>query len=60
MFPGATVFTEGLAVGSSFDLDLVNAIYAAAAEARAVGIHMLSTLVMEVDRDPCMGRNEKA
>ncbi len=61
MFPGATVFPEGLAVGSSFDMDLVNAIYAAAAaEARAVGIHMLSTLVMEVDRDPRMGRNEEA
>ena len=61
MFPGGTVFPEGLAVGSSFDLDLVKAIYAtAAAEARAVGIHMLSTLVMEVDRDPRMGRNEEA
>ncbi|HXW13945.1 MAG TPA: glycoside hydrolase family 3 C-terminal domain-containing protein, partial [Terriglobia bacterium] len=61
MFPGATVFPEGLAVGSSFDMDLVKEIYsAAAAEARAVGIHMLSTLVMEVDRDPRMGRNEEA
>ena len=61
MFPGGTVFPEGLAVGSSFDLDLVKALYAAAAaEARAVGIHMLSTLVMEVDRDPRMGRNEEA
>jgi beta-glucosidase len=61
MFPGATIFPEGLAVGSSFDLDLVKAIYAVAAlEARAVGIHMLSTLVMEVDRDPRMGRNEEA
>jgi beta-glucosidase len=61
MFPGATVFPEGLAVGSSFDMDLVHAIYAAAAaEARAVGIHMLSTLVMEVNRDPRMGRNEEA
>ena len=61
MFPGATVFPEGLAVGSSFDMDLVKAIYAAAAaEARAVGIHMLSTLVMEVDRDPRLGRNEEA
>src|SRR5208282_593694 len=50
MFPGATIFPEGLAIGSSFDLELVKAIYAvAAAEARAVGIHMLSTLVMEVD-----------
>ncbi|MGO8814284.1 MAG: glycoside hydrolase family 3 C-terminal domain-containing protein [Terriglobia bacterium] len=61
MFPGATVFPEGLAVGSSFDLDLVKAIYAAdAAEARAVGVHMLSTLVMETLRDPRMGRNEEA
>jgi beta-glucosidase len=61
MFPGATVFPEGLAVGSSFDLDLVEQVYArAAAEARAVGIHMLSTLVMELDRDPRMGRNMEA
>jgi len=61
MFAGATVFPEGLAMGSSFDLELVKAIYAAAAaEARAVGIHMLSTLVMEVNRDPRMGRNEEA
>jgi beta-glucosidase len=61
MLPGATVFPEGLAVGSSFDLDLVKAIYAAdAAEARALGIHMLSTLVMETLRDPRMGRNEEA
>ncbi|HTV57151.1 MAG TPA: glycoside hydrolase family 3 C-terminal domain-containing protein [Terriglobia bacterium] len=61
MFPGATVFPEGLAIGSSFDMGLVRSIYAAAAqEARAVGIHMLSTLVMELDRDPRMGRNEEA
>jgi len=61
MFPGATVFPEGLAIGSTFDLDLVRSIYAAAAaEARTVGIHMLSTLVLELDRDPRMGRNEEA
>lgn len=61
MFPGATVFPEGLAIGSTFDMDLVKSIYAAAAqESRAVGIHMLSTLVMELDRDPRMGRNEEA
>jgi beta-glucosidase len=61
MFPGATIFPEGLAIGSSFDVDLVRSVYAAAAtEARAIGIHMLSTLVMEVDRDPRMGRNEEA
>jgi beta-glucosidase len=61
MFPGATVFPEGLAMGSTFDMDLVKEIYAAAArEARAVGIHVLSTLVLELDRDPRMGRNEEA
>ncbi len=61
MFPGATVFPEGLAIGSTFDTELVKSIYAAAAEeARAVGIHMLSTLVLELDRDPRMGRNEEA
>jgi beta-glucosidase len=61
MVPGATVFPEGLALGSSFDLDLVKSVYAvAAAEARAVGIHMLSTLALELDRDPRMGRNEEA
>src|ERR1700722_790700 len=61
MFPGATVFPEGLAVGSSFDPPLVQRLYAAAAEeARAVGIHVLSTLVLELDRDPRMGRNMEA
>ncbi len=58
MFPGATVFPEGLSIGSTFDMPLVQSIYAAAAqEARATGIHVLSTLVLETDRDPRMGRN---
>ncbi len=61
MFSGATVFPEGLAIGSTFDMPLVKSIYAAAAqESRAVGIHVLSTLVLELDRDPRMGRNEEA
>jgi beta-glucosidase-like glycosyl hydrolase len=61
MFPGATVFPEGLAIGSTFDMPLVKSIYAAAAqESRAVGIHILSTLVVELNRDPRMGRNEEA
>ena len=61
MFSGATVFPEGLAIGSSFDPALVKEVYSAAAkEARSVGIHMLSTLVMELDRDPRMGRNAEA
>ena len=61
MFSGATVFPEGLAIGSTFDVPLVKSIYAAAAqEARSVGIHVLSTLVLELDRDPRMGRNQEA
>jgi beta-glucosidase len=56
----STIFPEGLAIGSTFDMPLVQAIYAATAqEARAVGIHVLSTLVLELDRDPRMGRNEE-
>lgn len=61
MFSGATIFPEGLALGSSFDMPLVQSVYAATArEARAVGIHVLSTLVLELDRDPRLGRNEEA
>lgn len=61
MIPGATIFPEGLAIGSTFDPDLVQSVYSASAqEARAVGVHMLSTLVMELDRDPRMGRNAEA
>src|SRR5204862_5734009 len=60
MFSGATVFPEGLAIGSSFDMPLVEQIYAAAArESRAVGTHVISSLVLEVARDPAKGRNEE-
>jgi beta-glucosidase len=58
MYPGGTIYPEGQAIGSSFDLELVNAIYASsAAEARAIGINVLSTLVIELNRDPRLGRN---
>jgi len=61
MLPGGTVFPEGLAIGSTFDMPLVKQIYSASAqEARAIGIHLLSTLVAELDRDPRMGRNMEA
>jgi len=55
-----TVFPEGLAIGSTWNTELVKQIYATAArEARAVGIHQLFTLVVEPNRDPRLGRNEE-
>ncbi|MFC1558317.1 glycoside hydrolase family 3 C-terminal domain-containing protein [candidate division KSB1 bacterium] len=60
MCPGATIFPEGPTIGSTWNMDLVNKIYAIAAkEARAVGIHQLFTLVVEPIRDPRLGRNEE-
>ncbi len=60
MCSGKTIFPEGLAIGSTWDMDLVKQIYATAArEARAVGIHQLFTLVIEPNRDPRLGRNEE-
>ncbi|MEO7144756.1 MAG: glycoside hydrolase family 3 N-terminal domain-containing protein, partial [Bryobacteraceae bacterium] len=60
MNSGKTVFPEGLALGSTWNMDLVRRIYATeAAEARAVGIHQLYTLVVEPNRDPRLGRNEE-
>jgi beta-glucosidase len=58
--PGATVFPEGMAIGSTWNTDLVSRIYAAVArEARTRGIHFLGTLVVEPNRDPRLGRNEE-
>ncbi len=60
MCPGGTVFPEGLAIGATWNIELVKRIYATAAkEARATGIHVLCTLVIEPNRDPRMGRNEE-
>lgn len=60
MCSGGTIFPEGLAIGSTWNMDLVNKIYSTAAmEARAVGIHQLFTLVVEPNRDPRLGRNEE-
>lgn len=61
MFSGATIFPEELALGSTFDVPLVESVYSAAAqESRAIGIHVLSALVLELDCSPRMGRNEEA
>ncbi len=60
MCSGATIFPEGLALGSTWNMDLVEDIYSTAArEARAIGIHQLFTLVVEPNRDPRLGRNEE-
>ncbi len=60
MCPGGTIFPEGLAIGSSWNRNLVREIYTAAAqEGRSIGVHGLCTLVIEPNRDPRMGRNEE-
>ncbi|HUX96393.1 MAG TPA: glycoside hydrolase family 3 C-terminal domain-containing protein [Bacteroidales bacterium] len=60
MCSGGTIFPEGLALGSMWNIDLVNDIYTVAArEARAVGIHQIFTLVVEPNRDPRLGRNQE-
>jgi beta-glucosidase len=61
MCAGGTVFPEGLAIGSTFDMELVSRIYGVVAkEARSTGVNILCTLVMEPNLDPRMGRNEEA
>lgn len=60
MCSGKTIFPEGLGLGSTWNTELIEEIYAAAArEARAVGIHQLFTLVIEPNRDPRLGRNQE-
>ncbi|MDZ7316069.1 MAG: glycoside hydrolase family 3 C-terminal domain-containing protein [candidate division KSB1 bacterium] len=61
MCAGATIFPEGPTLGSTWNLELIDRIYAAvAAEARAIGVHQLFTLVVEPIRDPRLGRNQEA
>lgn len=60
MTAGGTIFPEGLALGSTWNLELISRVYAAAArEARSLGIHVLNTLVIEPYRDPRLGRNQE-
>lgn len=60
MSSGATVFPEGLTIGSTWNMELVRQIYTVAArEARAIGIHQIYTLVIEPNRDPRLGRNQE-
>ena len=60
MCSGATIFPEGLGLGSTWDLDLIREVYAVVArEARAIGVHQTYTLVVEPNRDPRLGRNQE-
>ncbi len=55
---GHTIFPEGLAIGSTWNRELVREIYSTVAkEARSTGTDHLCTLVIEPNRDPRMGRN---
>ena len=61
MCPGGTIFPEGPALGSTWNLDLLSQVYATIArEARAIGIQQNFTLVIEPIRDPRLGRNQEA
>ncbi len=60
MCSGGTIFPEGLALGSTWNMNLIDKIYnVAAREARTVGIHQIFTLVIEPNRDPRLGRNQE-
>lgn len=61
VFPGATIFPEGPGLGSMWNLDRVAEVYGAvAAEARALGVHFICTVVIEPTRDPRLGRSVEA
>ncbi len=61
MCPGGTIFPEGPALGSTWNMELLGRVYAAVArEARSIGVHQNFTLVIEPIRDPRLGRNEEA
>jgi beta-glucosidase len=61
MCPGGTIFPEGPALGSTWNMELLGRVYATVArEARSIGVHQSFTLVVEPIRDPRLGRNEEA
>ncbi|HSB17096.1 MAG TPA: glycoside hydrolase family 3 C-terminal domain-containing protein [Bryobacteraceae bacterium] len=60
MCSGGTIFPEGPALGSTWNMHLLSDIYTVAArEARAIGVHQIFTLVVEPNRDPRLGRNQE-
>jgi beta-glucosidase len=57
---GGTVFPEGLTMGSTWNMGLIEKVYSAvAAEARPMGVHEMCTLVIEPIRDPRLGRAQE-
>ncbi|HWD77963.1 MAG TPA: glycoside hydrolase family 3 C-terminal domain-containing protein [Kribbella sp.] len=55
--PGSTIFPEGLGLGATWSPELVGRVYGVVGvEARAVGIHAVSTITAELNRDPRYGR----
>ncbi|MFK4087314.1 glycoside hydrolase family 3 C-terminal domain-containing protein [Kribbella sp. NPDC020789] len=55
--PGSTIFPEGLGLGAMWSPELAGRVYGVVgAEARAVGIHAISTITAELNRDPRYGR----
>lgn len=58
--PEGTSFPQPIALGASFDVELVEALYAMTAEeTRARGAHQALTPVVDVARDPRWGRVEE-
>ena len=58
MCPGGTVFPEGLAIGASWNKDLVGRLYGCRKKGKQ-SVSMDYVLVIEPNRDPRMGRNEE-
>lgn len=57
---GATSFPQAIALASTWDVDLVHAVFSAAArEARARGAHQVLTPVLDLAREPRWGRLEE-
>jgi beta-glucosidase len=58
--PGATSFPQAIALGGTWDVDLVREIFSTAAlEARARGAHHVLSPVLDLARDPRWGRMEE-
>ena len=58
--PGATSFPQAIALGGTWDVDLVREIFSiAAVEARARGAHQVLSPVLDLARDPRWGRMEE-